>query len=94
MKSAKLVAKYKPVADWNRDPSRRTQNASARLLESDHSRRLFSVDFHGENTIIVIRVGVKSSTGANVLPTYCDESCAWVSGMPFRSVQADADEKS
>jgi hydroxymethylglutaryl-CoA reductase len=83
LRSATLVAKYKPAPSSNlhtgSDAAQwQAQNASDSLADTDHGRRLFSVDFHGENTIIVIRVGVKSATGANVLPTYCSEACAWV----------------
>ena len=45
--------------------------------DNGHARHLGTVNMHGANTIIIIRVGVvDTSTSANVLPDYCNATCA------------------
>ncbi len=60
-------------------PLSESMSESMAAAERRRDRHLGVVDKHGPNSIIVIRIGaVNTATGANIVPDYCDLTCARV----------------
>ena len=66
-------------SDEGDDAGNSNSNRGGGLGRSRHLATQYPVTFTGARSIIAIRVGfVDATTGANVLPTYCDQTCVYV----------------